>query len=176
MEWRAEIGTEARFNDGRGEPSGAARRAGPSQGRRIEVPGPMHSAFEVFKDCGWAAWLCVLLGFAGIAAGFVGLVFLLTRARSVAFIPGAIGLLLGGGAIGMGLVGQQWGLSRMEAALTSARGEIDPSQEQRIREQGSLEAGHCLTVGFGTGALPFVMGGLAVAIGLVVRKKASPSA
>ncbi len=131
----------------------------------------MSSAFEVFKDCGWPAWICVLLGAAGLTAGFVGLVFLLTRARSVAWIPGAIALLLGGGALSMGVVGRQWGLSRMEEALTSARGEIDPSQEQRIREQGTIEAGHCVSVGFGAGSLPFVMGGLAVAIGLVLRKK-----
>ncbi len=139
----------------------------------IAVPGRMHSAFEVFKDCGWPAWICVLLAAGGLTGGFVGLVFLATRARSVAWIPGAIALVLGGSAVGMGLVGQQWGLSRMEEALTSAKGQIDPSQEQRIREQGGIEAGHCVNVGVGAGALPFLMGGLAVAIGLTLRKKAS---
>src|SRR5262249_55930128 len=122
----------------------------------------MHDMWMAFRECGWASWLCLLIGFGGIAAGFVGVVLLATKARGAAWIVGSIAVMLGFGAIGVGVLGRQMGLARMEEALEGDG--IDPSQKATIRAIGTEEAGQCVKVGVGTGALPFLLGALAVGV------------
>jgi hypothetical protein len=70
--------------------------------------------------------------------------------------------------VGTGFLAQHTGLARTEEAIAGAA--IDPSQKARIRAVGTVEAGRCVTVGAGTGALPFLLGTVAVALGLALRK------
>jgi hypothetical protein len=125
--------------------------------------------YNAFRECGWAAWLCLLIGFAGSGVGLVGVVLLAAKQRGAAMGAGVIAVALGALAMGAGVVGQQSGLSRMEAALSGTS--IDPSQKERIRAVGTLEASRCISVGAGTGALPFLLGAVAVGLGLALRKQ-----
>jgi hypothetical protein len=131
----------------------------------------MHSVWMAFRECGWPSWLCLLMGLAGLAAGFVGLVLLATKLRGAAWIAGGIAVFLGLSTVGVGVVGRQVGLAKVEAILGDPDLGIDPSQLERIRAAGYQEASQCVSVGAGAGALPFVMGAFAVGIGLALRKK-----
>jgi hypothetical protein len=132
----------------------------------------MHAAYESFRECGWASFLCVLIGMMGVVVGLVGVVLLATKARNGAWIVGTVALALGVLSLGAGLLGRATGLARTEAALSGAS--VDASMKERIRAQGMEEANQCISVGAAAGALPFVMGALAVGIGLAVRKKPAP--
>jgi|HubBroStandDraft_2_1064218.scaffolds.fasta_scaffold1442555_1 hypothetical protein len=124
--------------------------------------------YNAFRECGWAAWLCLLIGFVGIGVGIAGLVLLATKARKAATVAGVVALALGFLAMGAGLLGRQSGLAVMEAAISGTS--VDPSQKERIRALGTAEAAQCVNVGAATGALPFLMGAVAVGLGLALRK------
>lgn len=130
---------------------------------------PSSTPLDAFRDCGAFAFLCLLIAAAGMTAAFVGVVLLLTKARRAAWIPGIIAVLAGFGAIGAGVLGRQLGMARVEAAVAT------PGLEERdirmLRAEGEKEANQCVKIGFATGSLPFLLGGVAVAVGLVVRKK-----
>ena len=132
----------------------------------------MHEAWLSFRECGWASFLCLLIGVLGMGVGFVGVVLLATRARGAAWIVGAVAAVLGVLALGAGLLGRATGLQRTEAAISGSS--VDPSQKERIRAIGAEEASQCIAVGAATGALPFLTGALALGIGLSLRKKPSP--
>lgn len=131
----------------------------------------MANPLMALKECGWPAFLCLLFGGAGIAAGFIGMMLLLTKARRIAWFVGLVAALLGLSAIAGGLLGRQLGLARLESALVSA--DIEPALRDRIREVGTAEAGQCVTIGAGAGALPILFGLFGLGIGLLVRKKAA---
>ncbi len=126
--------------------------------------------YNALRECGWAAWLCLLIGFAGAGVGIVGVILLATKARGAAMGAGVVALALGVLAVGTGIFGQQSGLARMESAISGTS--IDPSQKERIRAVGTVEAAQCVSVGVATGALPFLMGAIAVGLGLALRKPA----
>ena len=92
-----------------------------------------------------------------------------TRARGAAKTLGAVAAGVGVLAMMTGLLGRQSGLGRMEEAL--AGDSIDPSQKVLIRKVGTEEANQCLAVGAGTGALPLVLGLMAVGLGISARRK-----
>jgi hypothetical protein len=132
----------------------------------------MQVAWAAFRDCGWASWLCLLIGFAGTGAGIVGVGLLACVAwRRGASAIGVVALALGVLALGSGLLGRQTGLGNTEAALASAG--IDPSQMMRIRAEGAREANQCVFIGAGTGAVPFVLGAITVGIGLALRRESN---
>src|SRR5277367_3865602 len=116
--------------------------------------------YNAFQECGWAAWLCLLIGFVGSGVGLAGLVLLATKVRGVAAVAGGVAIALGVLAVGAGFFGQHTGLAMTEAALSGDS--VDPAQKERIRAVGTAEAGQCVKVGAATGALPFVMGAVAV--------------
>ena len=129
----------------------------------------MHEGLEAFKECGWASFVCLLIGGVGLATGFVS-VLLATRARNVAAIVGMVAMALGLASLGAGILGRQRGLAVSEAAASTLN--VDASQKERIRAQGEIEASQCVKVGGASGALPFVLGTLAAAVGFAARKKA----
>jgi hypothetical protein len=131
----------------------------------------MNGALEAFKECGWAAYLCLFIGALGVTTGFVGALMLLTRSRRGASVLGGVALALGLAAVGAGILGRQRGLAATDAALSGD--DVDPSMKERIRAQGELEANQCVKVGGAAGGLPIVLGVLAVSAGLVTRKAAS---
>ena len=131
------------------------------------------SALDVFRDCGIWSFLCLFIGAMGLLAGVVGVALALTKARGAAWIPGAIAVLAGLAAISGGLMGRQMGLARLEAAIASAADELTPDDKRRLREQGHKEANGCIPIGFVTGSGPLLLGGISVAVGLLLRKKSA---
>lgn len=130
----------------------------------------MHAAVDAILDCGWAAWLCVLIGLVGAGAGVAGLVLVRTRARAAARVVGVVAIVLGILALVTGVAGQRLALWKIAAATSSEF--LDPAQARRVRAEGAREAGQCVVVGVATGALPFVLGAVAVGIGFAAAKKA----
>lgn len=133
--------------------------------------GCVRGVLEAFKECGWASWLALLAGMGGLSAGFIGLVMLATRARRHAWVVGIVAALLGCGAVAVGLLGRQMGLSRMEEVLGDPSIDIDPHQRQLIRRVGTEEANQCVKIGGSLGAAPLLLGVAAIGIGLALRKK-----
>jgi hypothetical protein len=122
-----------------------------------------------FQECGWTAWLCLLIGLVGVGAGLLGFVLLGAKVRVGAWIAGGAAIVLGVTAVGAGLLGQQLGLRATESAVAGES--VDASQKARILAVGAEEAAQCVKVGAAAGALPLVMGALAVGIGLALRQK-----
>lgn len=129
----------------------------------------MSDAFEAFKECGSGAWLCLLLGVMGAAAGITGAVLLATTTLRAARIAGSIAIAFGVLSLGAGLLARQMGLTLVEGAVAGES--IDPAQKARILAVGRAEANQCIKIGAATGALPFVLGALAVGVGLGLRKE-----
>jgi hypothetical protein len=129
----------------------------------------MHAAWEAFHDCGWAAWLCLLIGLLGTCVGVLGVALLATNRRSAAQAVGAFAIGVGILSFGAGVLGRVTGMRNVEAALSS--GTIEPSLAAEIRAEGTHEAGQCVTVGAGCGALPVLLGALAAGIGLALQKE-----
>ena len=129
------------------------------------------TVFDVIRNCGIWSYLCLFIGGAGVMAGLIGALLALTKARNAAWIPGGVAVFAGLAAIAGGLLGRQMGLARLDEALQAAAGEITPDQVERIREQGHMEANGCIPVGFVSGSGPLFLGGIAVAVGLLARKK-----
>jgi disulfide bond formation protein DsbB len=130
----------------------------------------MHDVYEAIMDCGWAAWLCVLIAFPAFVAGVLALVLAL-KARAAAGVLGGLAIALGVFGVGTGLMGRQWGISRVMGATSSAA--LDPSQRDRIRALGMQEAGQCVKIGGFTGGLPILLGLSAIVLGTSARKKSA---
>lgn len=129
----------------------------------------MISILHSLRDCGWAAWLCVLIGLAGTLAGLVGVVLGAFRKRGPASFLGVVAIALGLLAVGTGMGGRVLAESKVESVLVGAA--INPSMKERIRAEGMAEASQCVVIGGFTGALPFLLGAVAMAIGLALQKK-----
>src|SRR5262245_51608491 len=96
-----------------------------------------------FAQCGWAAWMVLLLSIFGSAFGMVALIVAIIRPRAGVYVAaGALALALAAPA--MGAVGQQMGRQKVNAVLSSD--DIDPSEVERIRAQGYSEAAQCITI------------------------------
>jgi hypothetical protein len=129
----------------------------------------MHSVYQSVQMCGSAAWLSVLLGLAGTIMGLIGVGMLAGESRRSAPRLGVIAIVLGLVAVGAGLVEQQMARSIMQAALASPT--LDPSQKGLVIGRGTLGASRCVTVGAVSATLPFVLGALAVGLGIALRRK-----
>jgi hypothetical protein len=112
-----------------------------------------------FCDCGWAAFVILLLTALGVLLSVVALVLGALRkgwtAAGVAIAVVCLGLF--DGAMGVG--GMLHGRSNVEQAVSVASSlGMDPSRKQLIMEQGYSEARSCVTVGAQSGALLVVLG------------------
>ena len=124
----------------------------------------MHSVLRSFNDCGWPAFLCVLIGAVGLILGGVGALLGALKSHTSARVLGGMAVVLGLLAGCTGLVGKVRGESVV--AEVTAGNNISPDQRERIRAEGMKEAAQCVTIGLGTAALPVVLGVLAVALGM----------
>jgi disulfide bond formation protein DsbB len=131
----------------------------------------MHASWMAFRECGWPSFLCLLIALIGLGVGFLGVILLLTRSRNAAAILGVVAIVLGVATLGAGFIGRQRGLALSEAAVSDTS--FDPSQRARILAMGEAEATQCIKVGSVMGALPFLLGALAAAVGLATRKNAA---
>ncbi|HEY4118379.1 MAG TPA: hypothetical protein VGM56_11005, partial [Byssovorax sp.] len=104
----------------------------------------MHDAWNAFRDCGWASFICVFIGLVGLVTGLVGVALLAASKRRAASMVGLVAVALGVLSVGAGVVGRQTGLARTEAAVSGAS--VDPAQKARILAVGGEEANQCLKV------------------------------
>lgn len=128
----------------------------------------MASAWQVFRECGFGAWLVVLASMIAFVACAVALLVAALRSRAakaIAFVALAIALT----PALLGLLARAMALRVVDAAL--AGGGIDPSQAALIRAEGEKEAGGCLTVGVAAGVVPIVLAGVALALAFALRPK-----
>jgi hypothetical protein len=121
---------------------------------------------ESFRECGWAAYAALGAGILVTLFGAVafGLALLKPRTGVIAGIA-ALAMSLAPG--GVGLLGMFWGRHQTDSILAS--GVISPDRVDEIRAMGYQEAGQCVPVGMSIGALPFVMAGAAIAVGVVKK-------
>ncbi|MEZ4222416.1 MAG: hypothetical protein R3B13_15870 [Polyangiaceae bacterium] len=119
-----------------------------------------------FLECGWAAWVVVLVAVVGVAAGLTGLGLALFRPKWGL----GVGVLALGIALTIpatGVIGTTLGRSKVDEVLTS--GAIDPAMKERIRAVGYAEAKSCTTLGLTFGALPGLLSVIAVGLAFVRR-------
>jgi hypothetical protein len=131
----------------------------------------MGGLLSSFRDCGWPAWLCLLIGFLGAGSGSLGLLLGALRKPLAARVFGAMTLVLGLLAVTTGFVGQSLGNAQTEAALSGDS--VTPDQKALIRAEGTREASQCVPVGAGTAALPLLLGALGIGLGFASQKKAT---
>ena len=133
----------------------------------------MHAILRSFNDCGWPAYLCVLIGVIGLLLGGVGSLLGALESGTGARVLGALAVGLGLLAGCTGLVGKIHGES-VVAEVTEGNN-ISPDQRERIRAEGMMEAAQCVSIGLGTAALPLLLGVVAVALGMSVQKATAPN-
>jgi hypothetical protein len=131
----------------------------------------MHDAYEAFRDCGWAAWLCLLIALPAVTAALIGLVLLVTKARGGAWVASSLAVTLGLCALATGFFGRQNDIAKFMGATSSVN--LDPALRDRIRAEGLKEANQCIKIGGVTGGLPLALGAIAIAIGLATRSATS---
>jgi hypothetical protein len=129
----------------------------------------MVSVWWAFQACGWWSWLSLLVALGALALAAVALIVALSRARAavlLAWLALAVALL----PVGVGAAGMAFGRSRVNQAVAS--GFVDPSQLERIREEGYREAGSCVTLGGTFTALPLLLAVAALAAAYALRPRA----
>ncbi len=129
----------------------------------------MQGALVSFRECGWPGWLCLFFGMAGLGLGSLGAVLALMKLRTAANVSGGIAMALGVLAVVTGIIGRIHGENVVNGVLDS----VDPGQRDLILAQGMKEAAQCVRVGVGTSILPFVLGAVAVVIGMSVKRPAA---
>ncbi len=126
---------------------------------------------QTFMECGWAAWVILLLTIIAVAGALVavGLAFFKPK-WGLPFAVVAFGLTLCVPAAGV--IGTSYGKSVVDGAVSGHS--IDPAQRERIRKVGYEEAGTCTGLGLGFGALPGLLSILGLGIAIARRKGREP--
>lgn len=116
---------------------------------------------EAFQNCGASAYLVLLLSMVALLIGLVALALVFSGSRAAKIVAG---LALAGAltAMGAGLLGAALGRKTVDEVLQS--GAIDPEQHDRIRAVGYAEAAQCSDLGLGMGAVPLLLGGVALVV------------
>ncbi|HEX7603788.1 MAG TPA: hypothetical protein VF316_19350 [Polyangiaceae bacterium] len=122
----------------------------------------MHDLWNMVRDGGGLAMLALFTGVIASLAGCVAALLLLFSKRA-AFVLGIVTLVLAMGAASFGTMGVPMGRYRTDQALGGLG--IDPSQAERLREQGYSESAAAGRVGAGAAFLPALLGALAAFLG-----------
>ena len=104
------------------------------------------------RDCGWPAYLCILIGLVGALVGLLGVVLAATKRAGAARLLGGVAIAIGLGTVGAGFVGRAMG----ERATESVLEEVPAESKDIIRAEGHKEAGQCVNVGGYAAALPLL--------------------
>lgn len=129
----------------------------------------MTGLWMAFRECGVMAFVILFSSVLGLVAAVASLaVVVAVKNRRLAIGVSLVTLLLGVGALGAGAFGQAWGRSVVEKALAGVSSDEAPV----IRAEGYKEAGQCVSLGEGGGALPIVLG--LVLLGCSFLKKEGP--
>ncbi len=122
-----------------------------------------------FRECGVMAFVILFLSVLGLVAAVASLaVVLAVQNRRLAIGVSILTLLLGVGSLTAGAIGQAWGRIVVEKAIAG----VSPEDVSVIRAEGYKEAGKCVSLGEGGGALPIVFG--LVLLGASFLKKDDP--
>lgn len=122
----------------------------------------------MFMECGWPAWLVLLLGLIALGLALVALVLALLatkHARLLSVLAVAAALL----PAGAGALGTLWGQHQVDAVLTA----VDPAQRERIREVGYREAAQCTTLGAEGASLPLALAVAGLLVSVLRRERSS---
>jgi hypothetical protein len=122
----------------------------------------MHHLWNMVRDGGGLAMLAMFTGVIAFLTGCVAALLLLFSKRA-AFVLGIVTLVLAMGAASFGTMGVPMGRYRTDQALGGFG--IDPSQAERIREEGYSESAAAGRVGAGAAFLPTLLGALAAFLG-----------
>ncbi|MBK9266043.1 MAG: hypothetical protein IPM54_40445 [Polyangiaceae bacterium] len=123
---------------------------------------------ESFRECGWPAFAALAAGILATLVAITALALAVAKPRG-SILLGVLALAMSLGAPGVGFAGMIWGRQQTDAALSGPS--ISPEFKQKIREAGYDEAGQCVPVGASIGVLPFVVAGIAIAVGFAQKGK-----
>ncbi len=124
---------------------------------------------EMFRECGWPAFVVLALAMVAVLVGMVALGVAIARPRA-GLILGVVALATSCSVAAMGAGGTVIGKNATDRALSGAG--VNPEQRERIRVVGYAEAGQCTSLGAGFGALPLVLAAAAIVVGLLRKKSA----
>jgi hypothetical protein len=128
----------------------------------------MSNVLEVLQECGWPSWLCLLAGLLAVALSAVAVGMALLRGRaSVVLAWAALAVALS--PTGIGALGMVHGRSRTNEIVTGSF--VDPTQRERIREEGYRQAGSCVTVGGSLTVPPLLLAAIALGAAYALRRK-----
>jgi hypothetical protein len=119
------------------------------------------------RECGWAGYAAIGGGLLALFVALVALSLAVAKPR-VGGVFSILALAIAFGPAGCGALGSFQGKQKVDEVVDSVA--IDPSQRERIRQQGYREAAACVPVGLGASALPFVLSAVALGIALVRRQ------
>lgn len=123
---------------------------------------------ESFRECGWPAFVAAGAGTLAILMAVAALSLALVKPRT-GLTLGILAMVMSCGPAGIGFAGMLYNRHQIDTILTS--GVVSADKTEEIRAVGYHEAGQCVSVGGTIAVLPFVLAGLAIAIGLgTVRK------
>lgn len=117
---------------------------------------------ESFRECGWPAFAALAAGILATLVAVTALALAVAKPRG-SILLGVLALAMSVGPPGIGFVGMMWGQQRVEDAVGGPS--VSPEAKARIMEMGYAEARQCVSVGASAGALPFIVAGIAIAVG-----------
>jgi len=126
------------------------------------------SVFQTFKEDPLFFLLAILVAGGGVVLGIIALVAR-ARSRGAAVSLGAIAVVAGLSAMGLGAVGS----ARLRASAEAVQKlpGLTAADLVKLRAQSDAEARHPLMVGLGAGAVPLLLGGLALVLALTGRSR-----
>jgi hypothetical protein len=125
---------------------------------------------EAVRMAGWSGFLLVALGFFGALASLACVAVAITkRDGRVSAWMALVAMLFATASFGIGIIGMRLGRHQVDRALAAVS--IVPSQVETILFEGYAETRYCVRIGLVAGALPFLLGLAAMAIGLTQPKR-----
>jgi hypothetical protein len=117
----------------------------------------------MFRECGWPAWLTLLLTMVALSFGFVAVLVAFSRSRAKTAIA-VVALVVAAFPAAAGVFGTMFGRAKVDEVVSM--GGIDPAMAERIRQVGYGVAGQCVSFGFGGSALPMLVAIAAITLAL----------
>ena len=109
---------------------------------------------QAFRECGWPAFLVLILAGVGVLLALVTLGLAVARQRW-ALALGGLASCVAIAAMAAGALGSALGERQVERALALAG--LDAEQSAHIRAQGYAEAEQCTKLGLASGAVPLAL-------------------
>jgi hypothetical protein len=125
---------------------------------------------EAVRECGWPAFVVLLVAAIGSVLALVTLSLAIARLRWALALAG-FAACVALSAIALGVVGSAVAERQVDRALAIAG--LDASQLARIRAQGYAEAEQCTKIGVASGALPLTLSLIGMLVALLRRPRSA---